>query len=78
MKCSNNLDKDEFWPKDNDDIMQHVESNKFLFTSRWKHWKNKETTNIIVEQKIILNVEVEDINSFLYEIEIHSMYLNSI
>ncbi len=34
MKCSNNFDKDEFWPKGNDDMMQHVKFNKSLFTPR--------------------------------------------
>jgi hypothetical protein len=50
-----------------------------LFTPRLKTLKNKETTNMIVEQETKLNVvEVKYNNSFLYKIEIHSMYLNSI
>jgi hypothetical protein len=52
MKCWNNLEKDEFQPKGNDDMMQCVTCNKsFLFASRLKTLKNKETTNIIVEQE---------------------------
>ncbi len=36
-------------------------------------------TNICVEQECFLNViEMKNTNSFLYEIEINSMYLNSI
>jgi hypothetical protein len=36
-------------------------------------------TNICVEQECFLNVvEVKNTNSFLYEVEINSMYLNSI
>jgi hypothetical protein len=36
-------------------------------------------TNICVEQESFLNVvEVRNTNAFLYEIEINSMYLNSI
>jgi hypothetical protein len=34
------------------------------------HWKNKEKTNILEEQYILLSIfEVRDPNSFLHEIE---------
>jgi hypothetical protein len=62
-------------------MMQCVTCNKYsLFASRLKTLENKKTTNIIVEQgkKILSVVEVKDTNSFVYKIEIHSMYLNSI
>jgi hypothetical protein len=50
-----------------------------LFVPRLKTLENKETTNMIVEQDFFkIVVEVKDNNSFLYKIEIHSMYLNSI
>jgi hypothetical protein len=62
--------------------MQCVTCNKsFLFAPKLKTLKNKETTNIIMEQEFFfLNVhhEVKATNPFLYKIEIHSMYLNSL
>jgi hypothetical protein len=58
--------------------MQCVTCNKSsLFAPRLKTLENMETTNIIMEQYIFKNVvEMKDTNSFLYKIEIHSMYLN--
>jgi hypothetical protein len=51
MKCWNNLEKAEFEAKGNDDMMQCVTCNNFLLF--FKTLKNKETTNIIVEQEQI-------------------------
>jgi len=61
-------------------MKQCVMCNKsVLFAPKLKKLKEQGNNNIIVEQKKFLNVlEVKDINPFLYEIEIHSMYLNSI
>jgi hypothetical protein len=61
-------------------MMRCVTCNKSsLFAPRLKMLENKETTNIIVKQEKNLSVvEMKNINSFLYNIEIHSMYLNSI
>jgi hypothetical protein len=80
MKCWNNPEKDEFQPKGNAVMMQCVTCNKSsLFAPRLKMLENKETTNIIVKQEKFLSFfEMKDINSSLYNIEIHSMYLNSI
>jgi hypothetical protein len=80
MKCWNNPEKDEFQPKGNDDMTRCVTCNKSsLFAPRLKTLENKETTNIIVKQEKFLSVvEMKDINSFLYNIKIHSMYLDSI
>jgi hypothetical protein len=55
MKCWNNLEKDEFQPKSNVDMMWCVTCNKSsLFAPKLKTLENKETTNIIVEQKKVL------------------------
>jgi hypothetical protein len=52
MKCWNNLEKNEFQPKGNDDMMQCVTWNKsFVFTPRLKTLENNETRNMIVVQK---------------------------
>jgi hypothetical protein len=54
MKCWNNLEKDGFQPKSNDDMMWCVTCNKSsLFAPRLKTLRNKETTNIIVEQDFL-------------------------
>jgi hypothetical protein len=54
MKCWNNLQKDEFQPNNNDDVMWCVTCNKSsLFAQRLKTLENKETTNIIVEHEFL-------------------------
>ncbi len=70
----NFFDMNELQPNDNNDMMQCVTCNRSsLFAPRLKILeKRKEKTNIFVKQtRIFSNVlEVWDINSFRYEIEI--------
>jgi hypothetical protein len=69
MKCSNNLEKDEFQPKSNVDMMRCVTCNKSsLFAPKLKTLENKETTNCGARKSV---VELKDTNSFLYKIKIH-------
>ncbi len=77
MKCWNNLEKDEFQPKSNVDMMRCVTCNKYsLFAPKLNIGKQGNNKYHCGARKSV--VELKDTNSFLFKIKIHSMYLNSI
>jgi hypothetical protein len=65
-----NLDINEFWPKVNNDMMQFVSCNKFVFFTPTKRIRKLKQEKYLCEQRKTPNVlETRDTNSFLYEIE---------